>query len=563
MIDLTAKPFYLDQEGIDWVEKTKKAMTFEEKIAQLFIGSCAAGENEQVKADILRHPYGGLMFRPGNSREIIDTARFIQQNVKIPMLLAANLEAGGDGIAQDGTNIGNQMLVAATGDPENAYRLGKVACSEGMACGINWAFAPVVDIDINWRNPITNVRTYGSDADRVLACGLAYKRAADEEGTAVSIKHFPGDGVDEVDQHLLTSVNSLSCEEWDATYGKVYGGLIDDGALTVMVGHIAMPAYQKALNPDFPDALVPATQSPELLQGLLRGKLGFNGLICTDSTIMAGFCVGMPRARAVPYSIEAGCDTFLFSKNIDEDFGYMVKGYEEGILSEKRLDEALTRILAAKAALGLHKKTPEELVPGEERWNALPHDTYAAWADGVARDGITLVKDTAHLLPISPEKTKRVLLEIVGENMTNELVKNVWKSALEAEGFAVSVFKFDLMSAFSQPKGTAAFAENYDLVVFVGNIENTSCQVCNRIKWDSVYGLGDGIPWFTAEVPTLFVSLANPYHLLDVPQIHTYVNCYSGGERVIRRCIDKLTGKEAFTGVSPVDPFCGKAYLKY
>lgn len=107
------------------------------------------------------------------------------------------------------------------------------------AVGCNWAFAPVVDIDRNWRNPITNVRTYGDDPEFVLKCGLAYKRAADEENVAVSIKHFPGDGCDEVDQHILTSVNNLSCEEWDETYGKIYKGLIDDGALTVMVGHIA------------------------------------------------------------------------------------------------------------------------------------------------------------------------------------------------------------------------------------------------------------------------------------------------------------------------------------
>lgn len=194
---------------------------------------------------------------------------------------------------------------------KDAYRLGKVSCSEGAAVGCNWAFAPVVDIDRNWRNPITNVRTYGDDPDRVLECGLNYMKAAKEENVLVAIKHFPGDGCDEVDQHILTSVNSLSCEEWDATYGKIYGGLIEAGAQTVMVGHIAQPAYQKLYNPDFPDKLVPATLSPELLKGLLRKKLGFNGLIVTDSTCMVGFSCAMKREKAVPYAIEAGCDMFL------------------------------------------------------------------------------------------------------------------------------------------------------------------------------------------------------------------------------------------------------------
>lgn len=179
---------------------------------------------------------------------------------------------------------GRTMIANMTSFDNFVVYIAKVSCSEGAAVGCNWAFAPVVDIDRNWRNPITNVRTYGDDPDRVLECGLNYMKAAKEENVLVAIKHFPGDGCDEVDQHILTSVNSLSCEEWDATYGKIYGGLIEAGAQTVMVGHIAQPAYQKLYNPDFPDKLVPATLSPELLKGLLRKKLGFNGLIVTDST---------------------------------------------------------------------------------------------------------------------------------------------------------------------------------------------------------------------------------------------------------------------------------------
>ena len=203
------------------------------------------------------------------------THRYLQEHSKIPLLIGANLEDGGCGIAVDGTQYGKQMQVAATGDVTDAYRLGKVSCSEGAAVGCNWAFAPVVDIDGNWRNPITNVRTYGDDPERVLNCGLQYMKAAKEENVLVAVKHFPGDGCDEVDQHILTSVNSLSCEEWDETYGKIYQGMIDAGAQTVMVGHIAQPAYQKKYNPDFPHKLIPATISPELLKGLLRQKLGF------------------------------------------------------------------------------------------------------------------------------------------------------------------------------------------------------------------------------------------------------------------------------------------------
>ena len=421
MIDIKAAPFNLDDEGVKWVEETKQNMTLEEKIGQLMIPIGYSADPGYLQHVMLDHHIGGILYRCGESEEMQACHRWLQEHSKIPLFIAANLEAGGDGIATDGTSFGKQMEIAATGDPEQAYRLGKVSCAEGKAVGCNWAFAPVVDIDRNWRNPITNVRTYGDDPEFVLKCGLAYKRAADEENVAVSIKHFPGDGCDEVDQHILTSVNNLSCEEWDETYGKIYKGLIDDGALTVMVGHIAQPAYQKHFNPDFPDKLVPATLSSELLQGLLRGRLGFNGLISTDSTCMLGFTVGMKREMAVPYSIEAGCDMFLFNKDLHEDYQYMMEGYKKGILSEKRLDEAVTRILAAKAAIGLHKKTKEELVPGKEDLRILRNETYENWAKECADKSVTLVKNNENILPLSPAKTKRVLLEILrGEGVLED-----------------------------------------------------------------------------------------------------------------------------------------------
>ena len=562
MIDIKAVPFNLDDEGVEWVEETKKAMTLEEKIGQLMVPIGYSADLGYLQHVMLDHHIGGILYRCGESEEMQACHRWLQEHSKIPLFIAANLEAGGDGIAVDGTSFGKQMEVAATGDPEQAYRLGKISCSEGKAVGCNWAFAPVVDIDRNWRNPITNVRTYGADPEFVLKCGLAYKRGADEENVAVSIKHFPGDGCDEVDQHILTSVNNLSCEEWDETYGKIYKGLIDDGALTVMVGHIAQPAYQKHFNPDFPDKLVPATLSPELLQGLLRGKLGFNGLISTDSTCMLGFTVGMKREKAVPYSIEAGCDMFLFNKDLHEDYMYMLNGYKNGILSEKRLDEAVTRILAAKAAIGLHKKAKTELVPAKEDLSILRNDVYESWAHECADKSVTLVKNNENVLPISPEKTKRILLEILGDYPSSARVTERWKALLEKEGFEVSVYQKEDFS--SEPDfSVGGFLKKYDLVLYIGNMENASNQVTNRYQWYTFWGNGDNCPWFTAEVPVIYVSMGNPYSLIDVPQIQTYINCYSNNDYVIDACAEKLMGRSEFKGKSPVDPFCGKEYLRY
>ena len=495
-----------------------------------------------------------------------DAYTYLQNHSKVPMLLSANLEAGGDGIVEEGTSFGKQMQVAATNDPEQAYRLGKISCSEGQAVGCNYAFAPVVDIDYNYHNPITNVRTYGSDPEIVKKFSLAYMQGAKECGSGVSIKHFPGDGVDEVDQHILTSVNSLSCEEWDQTYGDIYQTLIDAGALSVMIGHIALPAYQKKFNPNLPKKLMPATLSPELLQNLLRDQLGFNGMIITDASPMVGFLCAMDREKSVPYCIEAGCDMLLFNKDYDEDIRFMKKGYEEGILSEKRLDEAVTRILAMKAALKLHiKRAKKTLAPQSEGLSVIGCKEHVDWARECADKSVTLVKDTQNLLPISPKKHKRVLYEVVGDSPSEERVAKTFVAQMEAAGFIMIPYVKETFD-FSKPiefETVTEFRNKYDLVIYLGNVENSSNKTTARLNWHTIFGAGNNIPWFVEVVPTMFVSLQIPYHLLDVPMIKTYINAYSNHDYVIEAVVEKILGKSEFKGVSPVDPFCGKDYLEY
>lgn len=310
------KPFYLSDSDIEWVKTTFAGMSEADKIGQLFFLILYGPDKALIEKFTHQIKAGGIMCRAMIDEDLAESIRQMQSESSIPALIAANLEAGGNGICLQGTKIGSQMMVAATNDPKNAAVLGAVCAEEAVAVGANYAFAPVVDIDYNFRNPITNTRTYGSDPETVLSFAGEYLKACQQRDVACSVKHFPGDGRDERDQHLCTTVNDLSVEEWDKTYGKIYRELIEDGAKTVMVGHIMQPAYSRMLAPGIRDEeIMPATLAPELLQGLLRKKLGFNGLIITDATTMAGFDAAMEREKSVPYAIAAGCDMFLFSKD--------------------------------------------------------------------------------------------------------------------------------------------------------------------------------------------------------------------------------------------------------
>ena len=582
VINLKANPFYLNDDQIRWVEDTLASMTLEEKAGQVF---CPMGFTDDPGA--LRHMVcdigvGGMMYRMGPAGYIQNTHRTIQSFAKIPLLLAANTEAGGSGIALEGTGFGAPMAVAATDDPENGYRMGYVSCAEGAALGLNWSFAPIVDIDKEFHNPITNTRTFGSDAEKVIAFARRYMDGADENDVAVAIKHFPGDGVDERDQHILTSINSLSCEEWMESYGKVYKTLIDKGAKTVMAGHIAQPAWVKKLKPDATrkEQHLPASLSKPLLTGLLRETLGFNGLISTDATPMVGFTSAMPRCDAIPAVIAAGADMILFNKSLDEDYGFLLDGLKTGKVTEERLDEAVTRILATKASLHLPEKQAEgKLVPGPDALSVVGCEKHRAWAKEVADKAVTLVRDEQELLPISPKKYRRVYLNVIQKsNDPGDAFVQQWKALFEKEGFEVTVrdrrttiVPADFMDPNLPPKKGMLLHEmyrsieemkrSYDLYIYICNMQNASNNTTLRLNWNVAFGLGDDAPWLTSEIPVMMISTAYPYHLFDAPMIETYINSYSGEAIFCQAVMEKIMGRSEFKGVSPSDPFCGKDYI--
>lgn len=561
MIQYKENPFYLTEEQVQWVESTYDSMSLEEKIGQLFCPIVFTKDEKELKELVETKHIGGMLYREGPGEELRQSHKILQDASRIPLLTASNLEYGGNGSAIEGTYYGREMLAAATGDVERAYQLGKVSCSEGAAVGVNWSFAPVVDLDLNYHNPITNVRTFGSNLQTVIDMGKAYIRGAKEEGVATSVKHFPGDGVDERDQHLVTSVNALSCKEWNESYGKIYKEMIEAGTLTVMAAHIALPAYEEYFDQKPCERILPATLSENLLKKLLREQLGFNGLIVTDATPMVGFCSAMDRATAVPLSIENGCDMFLFNRNMEEDFRLMREGYEKGILSDARLEEAVKRILATKAAMHLPEKQEKgQLVPDASALDILNCETYDRWAKECADEGVTLVKDTQNLLPIDPKKHKRVLLELMGDFPSNKRVCESFVRELEARGFEVTVYEpegFEVME-----DSVESFKSRYDLIFYVGNIETASNKTVSRLNWHTMFGLGNNMPWMVHEMPALFVSVGSPYHLLDAPMIKTFVNGYCNSEYVIHAVVEKLCGDSEFKGKSPIDPFCGKLDLK-
>ena len=290
--------------------------------------------------------------------------------------MASNIEAGGNGACTDGTHVATPLQTASTPDTDAAREMGLVGARESRALGCNWAFTPIVDIHSNWRNTVIATRAFGNDRETVITYAQAYcdgvREGAGDRPMALCMKHFPGDGRDERDQHVVTSYNDCSVGEWDASYRKIWEWGIGAGIESIMVGHIMLPEYSRKLRPGIKDAdILPATVSPELLTDLLRNDLGFNGVVLTDASLMVGLTSALPRERQMVQAITAGCDMILFFRNHDEDFGFVRDAVRSGEITPDRLNDALTRILGLKAKLGLHLRAKDDLVPAVDELDVI------------------------------------------------------------------------------------------------------------------------------------------------------------------------------------------------
>lgn len=571
LVDLKAAPYNLDDAAVEWVESTLGSMTLEEKIGQLFINH----NNDYSPAyldDILENFHvGGMRYRPGPSAAVQEHIRYAQSKTRIPLLIASNPEMGGAGSCDDGTFVSTHLQAGSHPDKSIARQMGQVAGVETAALGCNWAFAPIVDIHYNWRNTVISTRAFGNTPEIVVERAKEYFDGISESPTVCAMKHFPGDGIDERDQHVVTSYNTLGYQEWNASYGHVYREMIGHGVQSIMVGHIGAPEVSRHFRPGLTDAEIrPATLAPELLQDLLRGELGFNGLVLTDASLMVGLTQTMKRRDLVPATIAAGCDMFLFFRNPEEDFGYMLDGYKSGIISDGRLQDAVRRILGLKASLGLHRASRESLVPAAGALAVIGSEAHRAIAADIADKTVTLVKDTAANLPITPQTHPRIRLYGIsgGADFTRAdplAYLDTVREELEAAGFEVSVFKtaqqreaagetgMNFMRVVSE-EATGDYAERYDAAFVFANVKGFAQEAAIRIKWSSP--MAAEIPWYATEVPTVFVSLNQPNHLIDVPMVKTAIHAHAATREAIRATIQKIQGKSGFQGTFNQNVFC-------
>ena len=545
---LRAKPFNLDAAAIAWMRDTLRRLSPDDKIRQLFNLRSAGNDPAMLAAQQAFRP-GSITRVPGPDwpaeRDVI--AAFNRQ-APVPLLVSADLE-GSRMSLPGGGEFPNPLALAAIDDVAMTSAISIAMAQEAQAAGINWSFTPVLDINARFKSAIVATRGFGSDVPTIERHALSQLRAFQANGVAVAIKHWPGEGFDDRDQHLVTTVNPLGMEDWEANFGRLYRAAIEAGAMSVMSAHIALPAFIREGNPDAGVELYrPASISRDLNEGLLRKRLGFNGLIVSDATGMAGLKAWSTRAQYLPELVAAGCDVILFVDDMERDYGFVADALKDGRLTWERVDEAVTRQLAMKAALGLHD--------GPSAVPKVDHAANRRLAEDAAKRAPTLVKDTQALLPLDLEKHRRVLVfstGIIFPFMPNPLPFAL-PEMLRTRGFEVTL----------ATKGQWVDPKDHDLIIYLFGEETLLTRGHIFLDWLRLNGDFVGaMQRYWTDVPTLLISFGYPYYLYDAPRAPTYVNAYSTTETMQRAVVEALLGNHAWNTHSPVDPFAGDEQARY
>ncbi|MEU8343875.1 glycoside hydrolase family 3 N-terminal domain-containing protein [Spirillospora sp. NPDC048832] len=377
-----------------WIPGRIAKMTVEEKVGQLFVPTFSSRADALAK--IRKYHVGGFIYFPRNFGSPAKTAaqsNALQKASDIPLLLGVDEEQGIVSRTPFITRFPGNMALGATRDPADARAAARVTGAELRAVGINLDYAPDADVNVNPRNPVIGLRSFGSDpalAARMVGGAVAGYQDA---GVAAAAKHFPGHGDTAVDSHTGLPVIRHSAAEWERVDAPPFRAAVAAGVDMIMTAHLVVPKLDRSGDP--------STLSKTVLTGLLRGKLGYQGVITTDSLEMAGVREKYGDAAVPVRAIGAGADQLLMPPSLPRAYGAVLRAVRAGKISERRLDESVTRILRLKQRRGLFDGTAADPAKAGA---AIGTAANRAAARRVAERSITLVRNTGGLLPLKGRK---------------------------------------------------------------------------------------------------------------------------------------------------------------
>ena len=538
------------------IESTIRSMSAEEKVGQMFMLAFAADQVDEARILMEEHLVGGAYIgddnvpNAGSAVALCNRLQSFAANTRlgIPLLLGCDQEGTWSVMTAESAMGPGNMALGATADPQCAYDMYRVIARETSAVGLNVVLGPAADCNSNPHNSIIGMRSFGEKPEQVAEMTAAAARALQENGSVATLKHFPGHGDTTLDSHRGLPTVARSRDQLNAIDLRPFAAGIEAGAKIVMTSHIIF----SALDPERP-----ATLSPLILGDLLRGELGFDGMIVSDSMNMGSMKRHYDPTEAAIQAFQAGVDLMMLAEeHYDHDAGRyllnqraliraIIRAVEEGVISAERVDDALRRVLRLKIEAGFSTspRRQTDIVGGPE---------HRAIELAAARQAISVLRDRHALLPIDSaasvtlvNTTNRSAYQVltqtrgIGPNQSRAAF-DVFARALTAKCADLAIIAaedFDL-SAIPSAGALIAVTENYTLpgLDFDGALQAPIVRALQEAAGDRL----------------IVVALRDPYELADFPEIGTYLCSFSFRPCAARAAAEVLLGEAEPGGRSPV-----------
>lgn len=536
----------------EWIEQTLSRMSLRERVGQMVmiwvLGDYTSNTDPAyaaIRRQVREDGVGGLVMSLGSPIEVAAKINALQAVAKIPLLVGSDVEPnlgrleGGlfaPSLMSGGTAtvLPSNMAIGAGGVDRDAEEAGRIVGTESHAIGIHMAFAPVVDVNNNPSNPVINVRSFGEDPQQVARLSAAFIRGVQSAGVAATAKHFPGHGDTDVDSHLGLPVINVPRARLDSVELIPFRASVQAGIAGMMTAHIALPrAYGDS---------TPATLSSRVMGGLLRDTLGFRGLTVTDAMTMDGIARGYGVEQSALRAIEAGDDVLLMPPDVPRAIGAVVQAVEAGTIARTRIDASVRRILELKIRTGAISRP---LVNLDSLRDSVGTASHWAVADSIATHGITLIRDSASLVPLARNGTTLVFTYAPDAELAAGAAFVAEARALSPSVRTVRVSASMSAVTLDSLAATASSANQVIVYSYTRTLEGEGRLAIPAHVAAFVNRLGS-----TGKF--VVVAGGNPYQLKQWPSVATYLVTYGRGAALERAAARALWGVNGITGRAPV-----------
>ncbi len=518
------------------IKKYVASLSDEELSGEVLSWQFEGMNEEELSSFIKKNKVSSFYANNLSTEQIAFLKKCIKENSKSPCLVTADVERGANVFPETRDYSVSMMNLGAAYDEKLSFEIGRYTARLMRSRSVHLPLSPAVDICFNPLNPLTNTRSASDNAETVLKTAGAYGLGMESEGLmGMVVKHFPGDGVDDRNQHFCTSVNSLSKEEWMASYGKIYKELFQKGAKAVMVAHIALPWYDPTVDEC---GHMPATLSRPLMTGLLKGELGFDGCIISDAMSMIGTAARAPIDKLAVEFLRAGGDLVLFPEK--GDYKRILDALRSGYLQRERLVDAAERVVKLKYELGLFDGKKYVLAEGDK-------EKAASLMKEAIDKSITLVRDVESILPLKLKAGAKILVATLSTREKGYSGDDFPELSDELEKRGFEVIRMTNPSHYKINE----IIDTVDAVFVSSIIDTTNCSGSSlRLGWNNMMTFWRGYIFKNKNV--IFVSFGDPYKLTELPFIKTYINAYIKSGAAVRAVTQRCFGDKSFEGKTPV-----------